>query len=132
MTEEKEITETLKTVVTHPIYKKYTDAEILKIAHTKLQIHHIATKQNVRLETIFKKPEKECWITHITAILKHHRAVHGQTYLPYPLPSGAKVAVAEHLIAKHSKKVHESFLKLKNKHSKLESEIKSSMKKRRL
>jgi|GEM_PF-6936590 len=130
MTEENEITETLKTVVNHPIYKKFTDDEILKLAHTKLQHHHIATKQNVRLETIFKKPEKEFWIAHITAILRHHRSVHKNEFLPSNLPSGTKVAVAEHLTAKHTKKVHESFLKLKNKHQKLESEIKSSVKRR--
>ena len=130
MTEENEITETLKAVVNHPIYKKYTDDDILKLAHTKLQHHHIATKQNVRLETIFKKPEKDFWILHITAILRHHRSVHGDEFLPTNLPSGTKVAVAEHLTAKHSKKVHESFQKLKNKHVKLEKEIKSSVKKR--
>ena|SRR5664280_2032271 len=127
---ENEVTETLKTVVTHPIYKKFTDAEILKLAHTKLQHHHIAKKQNLNLESIFKKPEKDLWIAHITAILRHHRSEHGQTYLPHPLPSGAKVAVADHLCAKHHNKVHEHFLKLKAKHDKLEKEVKSTIKRR--
>jgi hypothetical protein len=128
MTEEKEITETLNTVVNHPIYKKYTDAEILKLAHTKLQLSHIAKLHGLKLETIFKKPEHDFWILHITAILKHHRSIHKDTFLPSNLPSGTKVSVAEHLSAKHKNKVESAYQKLKIKHVKLESKVKSSLK----
>jgi hypothetical protein len=127
MTEDKEVTETLKTVVNHPIYSEFTKGEIPKLAQKKLELHHIASKQNVRLETIFKKPEKDFWIAHITAILHHHRSVHGDNFLPSNLPSGTKVSVAEHLTAKHSNKVHEHFLKLKAKHVKLESQVKKRL-----
>jgi hypothetical protein len=121
---ENEIAETLKTVVNHPIYKKLTDEEILKLAHKKLNLHHIARVHGLKLENIFKQPEKDFWISHISLILRHHRSIHKDEFLPSNLPSGTRVAVADHLIAKHTKKVHESFLKLKNKHQKLEKEIK--------
>jgi hypothetical protein len=126
---ENEITETLKTVVNHPIYKKFTDEEILKLAHKKLNLHHIARVHGLKLENIFKQPEKDFWISHISLILRHHRSIHKDEFLPSNLPSGTRVAVADHLIAKHAKKVHEHFQKLKAKHSKLESEIKSSIRK---
>lgn len=130
MTEDKEITETLKTVVTHPIYSEFMKGEIPKLAEKKLQIHHIARVQGLKLENIFKGQAHEFWLLHIDKILRHPRSEHSDTFLPNPLPSGTRVAVADHLTAKHTKKVHESFLKLKNKHQKLESEIKSSMRRR--
>jgi hypothetical protein len=127
MTEE---TETLKTIVNHPIYKKFTKSEIPKLAQKKLKLHHIARKQNLNLVSIFKQPEHDFWIAHITAILRHHRSMHRDEFLPSNLPSGTKVAVAEHLTTKHRPKVDALFQKLKTKHDKLEKEIKSSVKKR--
>lgn len=130
MTEENEITETLKTVVTHPIYAEFTKSEIPKLAEKKLQIHHVARLQGLKLENIYKGHAHAFWLAHLDKILSDHRSQHGSTFLPNPLPSGARQVTAEMLTKKHENKVHEHFLKLKNRHEKLEKEIKSTVKRR--
>ena len=130
MTDENQVVETVKTVVTHPIYAEFTKGEIPKLAEKKLQLHHISRMQGLKLENIFKGHAHEFWLLHIDKILSHHRSEHSNTFLPNPLPSGTRVAVAEHLTTKHSKKVDDHFQKLKEKHSKLESKVKSSVKRR--
>ena len=106
---ENEITETLKTVVNHPIYKKFTDEEILKLAYKKLNLHHIARVHGLKLENIFKQPEKDFWIAHISLILRHHRSIHKDEFLPSNLPSGTRVAVADHLIQYFTNWIEKSF-----------------------
>jgi len=124
---ENEIVETVKTVVTHPIYQNFTNGEIPKLAQTKLQLSHIAKVNGLKLENIFRDHEHIFWLSHIDAILKHHRSQHGQTFLPHPLPSGVRQTTATMLTQKHSKKVDEHYQKLKAKHVKLESKVKSSV-----
>jgi len=125
MTEENEIVASVKTVVNHPIYKKFTDEEIPKLAEKKIQLHHIARLQGLKLENIFRGHAHEFWLAHLDKILRHHRSEHGTTYLPTPLPNGVRQVTAEMLTKKHEKRVHEHFLKLKAKHSRLESKVKS-------
>jgi hypothetical protein len=131
MTEnEKEVTETLKTVVNHPIYSEFTKSEIPKLAQKKLELSHIARVHGLKLENIFRGHSHDFWLIFVDKITKHHRSQFGDTYLPNPLPSGARKMTAEMLTKKHEKKVDDHFQKLKNKHDKLEKEIKSSVKKR--
>ena len=127
---ENEIIETVKTVVTHPIYKRFTDGEIPKLAQTKLQLSHIAKVNGLKFENIFREHTHKFWLLHIDAIVKHHRSQHGQTFLPHPLPSGVRQSTAVMLTQKHQNKVESTYQKLKAKHSKLESKVKSAVKKR--
>jgi hypothetical protein len=130
MTEDKEITETLKTVVTHPIYAEFTKSEIPKLAHKKFELSHIAKLNGLKLENIFKGHAHEFWLLFVDKIVKHHRSQFADTYLPNPLTYGARKMTAEMLTKKHEKHVHEHFLKLKSKHEKLEKEIKSTVRRR--
>jgi hypothetical protein len=130
MTEENEIVASVKTVVNHPIYAAFTKGEIPKLAYKKLELSHIAKLNGLKLENIFKGHAHEFWLAHLDKILRHHRSEHGTTYLPTPLPNGVRQMTAEMLTKKNEKKVDELFLKLKNKHQKLESEIKSTVRRR--
>jgi len=121
MTEE---TETLKTIVNHPIYSEFTKSEIPKLGEKKLQISHIAKVNGLRLENIFKGHAHEFWLMFVDKVVSHHRSEHGTNFLPNPLTSGARKTTAEMLTKKHENKVHEHFLKLKAKHVKLESQVK--------
>ena len=131
MTEnEKEITETLKTVVTHPIYSEFTKSKIPELAQKKLHVHNIAKVNGLRFENIFRGHAHEFWLLFVDKVVRHHRSEHGTNFLPHPLPSGARKMIAEMLTSKHSKKVDDHFQKLKAKHQKLETKVKSSVHRR--
>jgi len=130
MTDDKQIAENMKTIVTHPTYAEFTKSKIPELAQKKLQIHNIAKVNGLRLENIFRGHAHEFWLLFVDKVVSHHRSQFGDTYLPNPLPSGTRKMTAEMLTKKHEKKVDDHFLKLKAKHAKLENEIKSSVKKR--
>jgi hypothetical protein len=130
MTDENQVVETVQTVVTHPIYAEFTKSEIPKLAQKKLELSHIAKLNGLKLEHIFQRHAHNFWLSHLDAILRHHRSQHGQTFLPHPLPSGVRKMTAEMLTQKHQNKVESAYQKLKAKHSKLESKVKSAVKKR--
>jgi hypothetical protein len=130
MTEDKQIVETMKTVVTHPIYSEFTKSKIPELAQKKLHVHNIAKVNGLRFENIFKGHAHEFWLLFVDKVVSHHRSEHGTNFLPHPLPSGARKMTAEMLTKRHEKKVDDHFQKLKTKHVKLEKEIKSSVKRK--
>jgi len=114
-------------ISSHPIYSDYVKESIKKLASKKLELWMIAGKNNLNFNKIFGENEKHHYIAHINAILLHHRSILGNTFLPEILPNGSRALAAELLAKKYSHKVDNHYQKLKTKHKKLESKVKSSV-----
>jgi uncharacterized protein YdcH (DUF465 family) len=125
-----ELAHTVVIISSHPNYNDYVKESIKKLASKKLELWMIAGKNNLNFNKIFGEHEKHHYIAHVNAILLHHRSIQGNQFLPEVLPNGSRALAAEMLANKHRPKVDAHFQKLKAKHQKLETKVKSSVKRK--